>query len=406
MSSVSHSPSGRLRIIVLGYVVRFPLGGLAWHYLQYVLGLARLGHEVWYLEDCCYFEEDNEVWTYDPEQDTYDDPAYGLRFIAATFDKFGIGDRWAYFDAQSSRWHGPCASQVPSICSSADVLINVSGANPLRAWLKEVPVRVFVDTDPVFTQILQLTNPINRRLAQQHNAFVTYGENIGTGRAVIPSDEFTWLSTRQPVVLDAWLVSPAPPKARFTTIGAWDSYKTVEHGGVRYGMKSQSFEPYLDLPTKSGEAIELSLFDPSALPTTVRNAGWIVSNAREPTRDPITYQTYIQQSRGEFSVAKHGYVVSNSGWFSERSAAYLASGRPAVIQDTAFSDWMETGSGVLAFSDLEEAAAAIDEVNAHYQFHCGAAREIAEEYFDSDKVLGRLLEDAFGRPVSSRPNTE
>jgi hypothetical protein len=394
VSSISRYTSERLRIIVLGYIVRMPLGGLSWHYLQYLLALARLGHDVYYIEDSHFFENDANAFSYDPTKNTYSDPAYGLQYSTNTFNSVELGDRWAYYDAPTSRWLGPFADRILKICQTADLLINVGGVNPLRPWLMQIPVRVLVDTDPVFSQIRYLTNPINRQLALQHTAFFSYGENIRLLQSAISKDTLPWQATRQPIVLDAWPVTLGPRQGKFTTVGAWESYKMLEYEGVCYGMKSQSFAPYWDFPARARDVFELSLFDPSALPELFRNAGWVVTDARDLIRDPWSYQRYIRESKAEFSVAKHGYVISRCGWFSERSASYLASGRPILVQDTGFSDWLATGSGVIAFNTPEEALSGVADINNRYEFHCKAAREIADEYFDGRRVLFDLVERA------------
>lgn len=379
-----------IRIVVLGYIVRGPLGGLVWHHLQYVMGLAHLGHDVYFLED-----SDDYPSCYDPVRDIIDtDPTYGLRFAADTFARVGLGDRWAYHDAHTSQWFGPCASRILDICSTADLLLNLSSMNPLRPWLMRIPSRVLIDTDPVFMQLRHLYNPAARNQALAHTAFFSFGENIGVPGCSVPQDGLPWQPTRQPVVLDAWSVTPGPVQGKFTTVMQWDSYPAGEHEGRRYGMKSDSFLPYIDIPQQTTAVFELALGSASAPQALLANKGWVVRDSREPTKDPWIYQRYIQQSKAEFSVAKHGYVVSSSGWFSERSAAYLASGRPVVIQDAGFSKWLETQAGVIPFNTPEEALAGIDEINRRYEFHCQAAREIAAEYFAASQVLPHLLERA------------
>ena len=386
--SASNASGSRLRIIVLGYIVRCPLGGMAWHHLQYMLGLHDLGHDPYFVED-----SDDTPWCcYDPARGVTDtEPTYGLQFTACLFRNVGLGDRWAYYDAHTSRWFGPCAERIMDICASADLLLNLSCANPLRPWLMAIPVRTLIDTDPVFTQLRNLTDPARCHRASQHTTFLSFGENIGLSRAAIPADGLPWQATRQPVVLEAWPLTPGPANGRFTTVMQWDSYPTREYDGRRYGMKADAFGPYLDLPDKAGPIFELAVGGQTAPRTLLRNKGWIVRNSLEPTRDPWTYQRYIQQSKAEFSVAKQGYVISRSGWFSERSAAYLASGRPVLLQDTGFSDWLPTGAGVIPFNTPEEALAGIEEINGRYEVHCRTARAIAEAYFDARKVLSRLL---------------
>jgi hypothetical protein len=388
----SHTPSdrsSRLRIIVQGLIVRYPLGGHTWQPLQYVMGLARLGHDVYFVEDSgdhgfCY-----NPLTYSTEADA----TYGLQFATRTFAEVGLGERWAYYHAPTSQWFGPCGERIGRVCRSADLLVNLSGVNTLRSWFMQIPARTLVDTDPVFTQIGHLANSASRDLAMQHTSFLSFGENIGSPRSAVPDDGLPWQPTRQPIVLDSWSATPGPTQSRFTTVMQWNSYPAREHGGLRYGMKSDSFEPYAELPERVGHILELAM--PGALeapPAVLQGKGWELRDARQPTLDPWAYQHYIQNSKAEFGVAKHGYAVSHSGWFSERSACYLASGRPVVTQETGFSDWLRSRGGVIPFSSPDEAVAAIEEVNSRYEFHSRAARAVAEEYFDARKVLNDVLE--------------
>jgi hypothetical protein len=380
----------RLRVVVLGYVVRGPIGGMAWHHLQYALGLERLGHDVRFVED-----SDDYPGCYDPERGVVDEnPAYGLRFAAAAFDRVGLPGCWAYHDAHAGRWHGPAAGTVLDWLSRADLLLNVSGVNPLRPWLLGVPRRALIDTDPAFTQVRHLTDPAARARAAAHTAFFTFGENIPAGRSTVPDDGLPWRPTRQPVVLDAWPVTPAPPDGLFTTVMQWDSYPAREYGGRRYGMKSESFGPYLGLPGRCGRVFELAVGSPSAPRASLRDAGWLLRDPLEVSRDPWTYQKYVIGSKAEFGVAKHGYVAGRTGWFSERSACYLAAGRPVVAQDTGFTDWLSAAGGVVAFRTPEEAAAGVADVTARFDHHARAARAAAAEYFDAARVLPRLIEQA------------
>lgn len=390
-SCVNSASSEPLRIIVLGYMVRGPMGGMAWHHLQYVMGLRDLGHDVYFLED----SDDAQWCCYDPQHNTIGtDPTYGLDFARHTFDRVGLGERWAYYDAHRSRWLGPCAERALAICANTDLVLNVSCANPLRPWLTDIPVRVLIDTDPVFTQIRNLIDPVRRERSLRHNAFFTFAGNMTSSRCHIPDDGLSWQTTRQPIVLSAWPVTAGPDDGQFTTVMQWDSYATREYAGASYGMKSQSFVPYTDLPRCTDAVLELSIGSESAPRALLREKGWIVRNPFEVANDPWTYQRYLQNSKAEFSVAKHGYVVSRSGWFSERSAAYLASGRPVLVQETGFSDWMGTGCGVVPFESPEGALAAIADIDARYELHCRKAREMAQEYFDSSRVLAELIEHA------------
>jgi hypothetical protein len=375
--------------------VRGPLAGLAWHYLQYVIGLTQLGHEVFYIED-----SDDYPSCYNPETNSESvDPSYGLRFLSEAFAALGLDEAWAYYDAHQRVWHGPLAGRVESVCASADLCINVSAVNPLRPPLLRVPVRAFVDTDPAFTQVRHLTSAAARERATRHTAFWTFAENLPTARSSIPADGFRWRRTRQPIVLERWPVTAGSPDGRLTSVLIWEAYPGLEHEGRRYGTKGDSFRPLLDRPAAAGPVFELACGSYTEAGELMERHGWSLIDPREPTRTLDRYQRFIQASKAEFSVAKHGYVESWSGWFSERSAAYLASGRPVIAQNTGFSEWMEVGQGVLPFSNREQALAAIEALNRDYERHCLAARRIAEQYFDARTVLARLVEDSMNAAI-------
>ncbi len=385
--------AGGLRIVVLGYVVRGPLGGMAWSNLQYLVGLARLGHDVFFVED-----SDDYPACYDPQRGlTDEDPAYGLRFAERVFRRVGLGERWAYHDAHRQRWLGPAASRILSVCHDAELLLDLCGVNPLRAWLDRIPVKALVDEDPAFTQIRHLRDPQARERALGHSVFFSFGANIGKPGCSIPDDGFAWRPTRQPVVLDDLVPTPLPAQVRFTTVMQWESYPAVEWGGRRYGMKSESFGPFLGLPAALGPIFELAVGGPTAPRELLRAHGWRVRDPVPITRDPWTYQRYLCASSAEFGVAKHGYTASWSGWFSERTLAYLASGRPAVVQDTGFSEWLPTGRGLLAYRSPEEARAGVEAILGDAAAHARAARALAEEHFAARKVLPALLDAAFTR---------
>lgn len=382
---------GRLRIIVLGYIVRGPVGGMAWCDLNYLAGLLDLGHDVYFVEDsgespwCCY----------DPSRHTTDaDPTYGLAFAANALAAIGFGSRWAYYDAHRDRWFGPCADRVLELGRTADVLLNLSGVNPLRAWFMTIPVRAFVDKDPVFTQLKHRHDPSAMDLARRHTAFFTFAVNLNAHGSELPIDGLTWRATRHPIFLEAWPFQPDAHNGRFTTVMQWNSYRAAEHQGVRYGMKSDAFEPFLDLPRRVGERLEMAVGSSAAPRARLADHGWIVRDPLEAASLPDEYQQYIRHSKAEFTVAKHGYVVSQCGWFSERSASYLASGRPVVTQETGFSRWLDVEGGVVPFTTLDEAVAAIEDVSADYHRHRRLARDIAVQYFDSRTVLPHLLDRA------------
>ncbi|MFC1680732.1 glycosyltransferase [Pseudomonadota bacterium] len=352
--------------------------------------MCKLKHDVYFLEDSNDYPS-----CYDPSRfETGTDPTYGLRFASLVLGRIGLGDRWAYYDAHTNRWLGPLGDKAITLCGSADLLINLAGVNPIRPWLRDIPRKVFVDQDPAFTQIRNILDEKRRRLSNQHTSHYTFGENAGKDGCGIPDDGIDWKPTRQPVVLDMVQAAPGNTSGKFTTVMLWNSYPSLEYQGKKFGMKSDSFSPYFDIPIRVAEEFEIAVGGGRPPIDKLRTNGWSIVDPHEPTKNPWSYEKYIRNSKGEFSVAKHGYVISNSGWFSERSACYLANGRPVVLQNTGFSDWMETGSGVLPFDNPDEAVSALEEISGDYASHCKAARQVAEQYFDSQKILRGLIEGA------------
>lgn len=376
-----------LRIVVLGYIVRGPLGGLVWHHLQYVIGLKQLGHDVMFVED----SEDHPA-CYDPSRHVVDDdPTYGLAFLQQTFELVGLDVPWAYYDAHRARWLGPSADDAVAWCRTADVAINLSGVNPARPWLDTIPVRAFVDTDPVFTQIRSLTDSDYRALIDWHTVHFTFGERISGGASEVPDDGIAWQPTRQPVVLDCWKPNVGPPGGAYTTVMQWQSYQAREFDGRRFGMKSESFDAIESLPAHTAVPLAVALGGEAAPVERLRDLGWGVLDPLSVTRTAESYRQFLRDSRAEFSVAKHGYVEGVSGWFSERSAVYLASGRPVVTQDTGFSGILECGHGLFAYDSIETAIYSIEQIESDYADHCAAARRVAEASFDAAMVLRDLV---------------
>jgi hypothetical protein len=378
-----------LRIAVFGYIVRGPLGGLAWHHLQYLQGLSDLGHEVAFFEDSedyasCYNPQTFSMTT---------DPTFGIAFLTDARERLELQSRWAYFDWHTNSWLGMTQDLALDFLDSADLLLNLSGINPLRPWSEAVPVRVLVDTDPVFTLIKHLQNAMALARAKQHNRFLTFGENLSADRGNAPMDEFSWRPARQPVYLPSWKHHAGPADQPYTTVMQWESYPPAEHNGQKFGMKSDSFATIEQAPRHVVPKLQIALGGQTAPRQRLRRHGWSVVDSLRKTATPGGFQHYLARSRAEFTIAKHGYAVSNCGWFSERSANYLASGRPVITQETGFSDHIPTGEGLFAFSTLDESVAAIEAVESSYERHSKAAREIAEEYFDSRKVLTKLLDE-------------
>lgn len=391
----------RLRIVVSGLIAQYPLGGVTWDYLQYVLGLGRLGHDVYYLED-------TDQWPYNPEEDGVSKSCeFNVRHLDGVMRRFGFGDRWAYRFPWGPQWHGMAEGQREDVLRSADVILNVSGtlARPDRYAVG--PRMVFIDSDPGFTQVKLARGQRDFQAAVDvHDVHFTFGESPVSR---VPETGHHWLPTRQPIVLDEWRTAEAPRPA-LTTIMNWTSYKPIEHEGRTYGQKDVELLKFLDLPGMVEPTLELAINDGKTKHTPrqrLEHHGWKLVDPAVACPDLDSYRSYITSSAAEWSVAKQGYVESRTGWFSCRSACYLAAGRPAIVQDTGFSAVLPVGEGLLAFGTLDEAAAGIGAVMADYGRHSAAAQELAGEHFAADRVLTDLLERAgassLAAPSPARP---
>ena len=380
------------RILVLHLAGQYPLGGIGWQAIHYLVGLARLGHDVYYVED-------SASPPYDPRvKSVVEDCGYGVEFLGRTMDRLGLGDRWAYRDIVHDRCYGLPRARVDRLYREADALVNVCGASQLREEHLRCPIRIYVQTDPVHDQILVAEkNTRSLDILAAHTHHFTYGENLGHPDCPVPLQVFNWRPTRPPVVLDLWEARVDSAAERFTTIGTWENVsKDIRFGGTTYyWSKHVNFLRFANLPSLTFQPLELALenLDPETA-RLLSKKGWRLADAFEKCRDTVAYQEHIYASRGEFTVAKDLYVRTCSGWFSDRSACYLAAGKPVVTQETGFSKFVPTGRGLFAFSTPEEAAAAIEEINRDYADHCRAARDIAAGYFGSDQVLAELCREA------------
>jgi hypothetical protein len=385
---------GALHIVVLGIMGRTPLAGVVWQAMHYLEGFRRLGHEVVYVED-------TGAWPYDPGQNTLtEDVRYAVQTIEAAMTLLGLPDRWAYRAAPpGSRLFGLGEAELAQVCRDADVLVNVTGAACLREEYLRVPVRIYLETDPVLSQIqaAQGRESMVAMLAA-HTHHFTFGENIGTAECALPVDHVKFQHTRQPVVLDWWATDgEVGPQGRFTTISSWrQTEKDVEWNGVNYRWsKHRQFLEFIDLPRRAPTPVELALacHEPEAV-TLLRSHGWRVLDGLALSRDLHRYRDYIQSAAGEFTVAKEQYVQWRTGWFSDRSACYLAAGRPVITQDTGFDQILPTGLGLFAFTTMDDVLGAMDALARDYPGHARAARTIAGEYFQAERVLDDLLAGA------------
>lgn len=377
-------------IVFAGSLAQKPLqGGHTWVFLQYLLGFRRLGWDVLFLDRL------------EPEMcvDAGGAPcpvegSTNLRYLRDVMRAFALEDAYSVACDKGDRYIGLSREEVLTRVRRAATLINVMGFFSDVEILAAARHRVFFDIDPGFGQMwreLGLHDPYHG-----YDRYVTVGENVGRPGCVVPACGIAWTATRQPIVLDVWPPSAPAPEGRFTSIGAWRGpYGPIEYDGRTYGLRAHEFRKFLPLPSATRESFEVAL-DIHAAETSdlalLSKGGWRLIDPTKVAHSPEAYRAYIAASKAEFMVAKNMYVQSRSGWFSDRSICYLASGKPVLAQDTGLAGLYPLGRGLLAFSTLEEAVAGVEEIAGSYERHCRAAREIAEEYFDSDKVLARLLQ--------------
>ncbi len=387
-----------MRIVVTGLIATYPLGGVAWDYEAYVSGFRRLGHDVFYLED-------TGQWLYDPRIGSFtDDAGFQSAYLAETLSRAGaeMRERWA-LRGPDGVYHGRTLAEVERICSQADLFLNVSGSCWLRDEYRGAKRLAYLDSDPCYSQA-KLSAALNGTaskdqlfsvdLIHAHNCFFTFAENIGAASCRVPACGIEWHPTRQPIVLEDWPYHFDAQAKAYTTVMSWKVDTTLPTiDGVEYGGKDVEFTKFIDLPSRTPVTLEMAISG-KAPRESLAEKGWQVADAYERSSTMDIYRDYLRHSRAEWSIAKNAYVASRSGWFSTRSAAYLALGKPVVVQDTGFRPYYEVGEGILPFSNVDEAVAAIAAVESNYQRHCEAARAAAEREFGVERVLGQLLRDA------------
>lgn len=376
------------RAIVFGLMFDLPYAGIIAQFLHYLHGLRSLGWDVWYVEDTL-------SWPYDPVTRTSAaDPAASIARVARTLEDHGFGDRWIYRCAVPDvRCVGAGQRQLDALYRTTDVALNVTGAQEIREEHGALRCLAYVQSDPFGLQVdLADGNEWAAEQMRRHHIHFTFGELIGTPACPLPAGRIRWLPTRQPVALELW--PPAPQGSTFTTVTTWRNHsKDKVWQGERYHWtKDREFLAFVDLPRHTGAALELAVDEEPPEAETMRAAGWRLVRRPELATDLAAYQAYISGSCGEFTVARDQVVRPRTGWFSDRSASYLAAGRPVVTQETGFSEVLPTGEGLFGFSTLDEAAAALEAVRAEPARHAGAARQLAAEHFAAERVIGSLLE--------------
>jgi hypothetical protein len=382
----------RGKIVVLHFAAQMPLAGIAWQAMHYLLGIEQLGYEAWYVED-------GGANPYDPwANSVVMECDYNVAYLRRIMERYGFGNRWAYWDAVHDVHYGLSQARTRALYAEADGVINLCGATKLRDEHLSCPVRIMIDTDPVYEQIKYAqADRAARAYLDAHTHFFTYGENLGAPDCPVPLCGIPWRPTRPPIDIRLW-PEPVDAPASFTSVGTWENKgKNIEFEGSSYvWSKHVNFVQFLDLPRWCPETrFRVAMLPPDEqVRSEISESGWSLIDPRPISADMARYADFVAGSRGEFTVAKDIYVRSNSGWFSDRSACYLAAGRPVVTMRTGFSNFYPVGRGLFEYTSYEEAIAGIDAIASDYPGHSRAARALAGEYFAADRVIGALFDEA------------
>ena len=392
----------KLRIIVGGYLGLYPTGGATWDYIQYPLGLKMLGHDVYYIEDTGQYP------VFQKEKDAWDDASYCIGYLKDLMENFGMKDKWAYRDIASGKSYGMSEAKIIDLCKSADVFINISYSTYPRDEYMKIGTRILIDSDPMFTQMQYLLQEnsgsgvsqtwTTKQMVQSHTHLFTFGENIGADDCKIPVLDNIWIPTRQPIVLDFWKQKNNIASMGFTSIMNWSGRSQLTFENEGWGQKDVEFEKFKEVPLRLQDVnFEIVINKPLNKESQFNikefeNLGWKILDPQEFVNNFSDYRNFIFNSTAEFAVAKETYVKSNSGWFSCRSACYLAAGKPVITQETQWSKYIPSGNGLFAFTDVESAIEAIGKVKLDIKQQSIKAREIAHDYFDSNVVLNKMLE--------------
>ena len=380
----------------MGFMGSMPIAGVIWQHVHYVVGLQRLGHDVYYIEDSARLPYNPETFEVNNEFD------YAAKVLNRLAGEFDFKNRWA-FCARYLRKNptaGLPLKKIRQLYRDADAILNICGTQEFNDDLLESDRIIYVESDPGVEQIKVdkgVTSTID--YLSRHHALFTFGENVGTKKFPVPPHGLKWHVTRQPVVTDLWKTNQAPkPAAVLTSIANWSTsgLKDITWRGRKYlWSKSREFLRFVAAPRRSGETFELATnIQDRKTREKFENSGWRFTSPLQMSVDYWLYRDYIQQSKGEFTVAKDQYVQLNTGWFSDRSACYLAAGRPVIMQETGFTENYGADAGLLAFRSLGEIAEAVKMIKADYSKHSGAARQVAREIFEAEKVVKSLLDRA------------
>lgn len=390
--SIRYPPPTRGRMIVFGLAFWYPLAGVTYQFLHYLIGLRKLGWDVYYVEDSA-----RKVYDVKAEEFTYDWAATGnVEQIGAILDAYGFQGKWVAHCHIDDRFWGMSRSELAELYRTADAFMHVCGGQEMLDEHLRIPRRIYVETDPVVTQIKIVEGNADMiELLDAHDTHFSYGENFGAPDCRVPIERYTWLPTRQPVALELWSWDESRGTS-YTTIATWDNKgNDIRWNGELYRWsKRYEYMKILDLPTKRNVRLELASGVPPEDAELLRSSGWHLKDAVAVSHDLDSYRDYISSARAELTVAKDQNIRLRSGWFSDRSCCFLAGGRPVITQDTAFGNALPTGRGLFSFQTPDDVLSAIDAIESDYPGQRRAAFEIAQEYFAAEKVLASICERA------------
>jgi hypothetical protein len=376
------------RIVLGSYLVRYPLGGMMSWVLQYLVGFARLGHDVYFVERANW-----PLACFDPATGAMtDDPMSGTKAVSDLLGRFGLANRWCFVD-YAGCYHGMSAHDVHDVLNHTDVFIDMGVHGSWSEDAQPAGRSVLIDGEPGFTQMKMVQRAGTPQELPAYDFYFTTGRNIGMPSSTAPAAGKEWRPIFHPVVVDLFAAEPPSQNLPVTTVMNWQSYDALVFDGTVYGHKDVEFEKFLDLPRRCSVPLEIAVAGHDVPLARLTEHGWRTTDAHQVSASFDTFRDYIRGSSAEFSVCKGGYVATHSGWFSDRAAAYLASGRPVVQQDTGFGEHLPTGQGLHAVADADEAAAAIAAIHDDLSGHSKAAREIAGDCLDASVVLPEFLRE-------------
>jgi hypothetical protein len=385
--------------VVIGGIGKLPYAGISLYYAHYVVGLQELGYRVLYLE-----RQNRSLEAYDPKADKMTDrPDYAVAYLSTIAERFGFASQWSFIDRNGTA-HGVDWEELRRVLDRAELLLTV--ADP--TWFDELERcerRLFVDGDPMFTQVALATGSGTRAEAPTHyDTLFTYGSRIGREDCLVPDAGRSWAPTRPVVATSRWTPQAPPPGAPICALMHWAAGRELEFGGAVFGHKNREFARIQDLPARHPDDYLLAAGGAGVPREELAARGWRLVSPLAASATIDDYVRFIGEVRADLGVAKHAYVATRSGWFSDRSTCFLAAGRPVLHQDTGYTDWLSSDEGVLPFSDLESLVEAIVRMDRDYARHARAARRLAEERFEAAAVIAEMLEAA-GLPAPPRPSS-